>query len=183
MGPLCWLKTGIILYDCFTKKISSAFHAFACCCSVTDVMIMSHPNQKEDNQCDFIFSSSWDGDGTQKDLDKIPVHMLHLVFDFRKLFSLSHSVTQSCPTLCNPMDCIMQGFPVYQQLPETAQIHVHWVGDIIQPFYPLSSPPLLTFNLSQHQGLFQWVSSSHQIAKVVEFQHPSFQWIFRTDFL
>ena len=61
----------------------------------------------------------------------------------------------------------------------------HWVSDAIQPSHPLSSSSPLTFNLSQHQGLFQWVSSSHQVAKVLEFQlqHPSFQWIFRTDFL
>ena len=74
------------------------------------------------------------------------------------------------------------GFPVHHQLPELAQTHVHWVCDAIQPSHLLSSP---AFNLSQHQGLFQWVSSSHQIAKVSEFQpqHQSFQWIFRTDFL
>ena len=68
---------------------------------------------------------------------------------------------------------------------ELTQAHVHWVGDAIQPSHPLSSPSPPTFNLSQHQGLFQWVSSSHQVAKVLEFQlqHQSFQWIFRTDFL
>ena len=90
----------------------------------------------------------------------------------------------SRPTLCDPMDCSMTGFPVHHQLPELAQIHVHWVGDAVQPSHPLSSPSP-TFNLSWHQGLFQWVSSSHQVAKVLEFQpqHQSFQWIFRTDFL
>ena len=94
-------------------------------------------------------------------------------------------VTQSCPTLCDPMDCSMPGFPVHHQLPEPAQTHVYWVGDAIQPSYPLSSPSPPTFNLSQHQGLFQWVSSSHQVAKVLEFQlqHQSFQWTLRTDFL
>ena len=64
------------------------------------------------------------------------------------------SVPQSCPTLCNPMDCSMPGLPVHHQLPEFAQTHVHWVGDAIQPPHPLSSPSLLTFNLSQHRGLF-----------------------------
>ena len=69
-------------------------------------------------------------------------------------------VTQSCLTLFNPMDCSMPGFPVHHQLPELNQTHVHWVGDAIQPSHPLSSPSP-TFNLSQHQGLFQWVSSLH----------------------
>ena len=95
------------------------------------------------------------------------------------------SVTQSCLTLCDPMDCSTTGLPVHHQLPELAQTHVHWVGDAIQPSHPLSSPSLPAFNLSQHQGLFQWVGSLHQVAKVLEFQlqHSSFQWIFRTDFL
>ena len=95
-----------------------------------------------------------------------------------ELFPLQfNSVSQSCPTLCGPMDCSMLGFPVHHQLPELAQIHVHWIGDAIQPSHPLSSPSLPAFNLSQHQGLFQWVSSSHQVAKVLEFQlhHQSFQ--------
>ena len=80
------------------------------------------------------------------------------------------SVAQSYLTLCNPMDCIMPGFPVHHQLPELAQTHIHWVGDAIQPSHPLSSPSPPTFNLSQHQSLFQWVSSSPQVAKVLEFQ-------------
>ena len=97
-------------------------------------------------------------------------------------FPLS-SVAQSLPTLCKPKDFNMPDFPVHRQLPEFAHTHVHRVGDAIQPSLLLSpSPPAL--NLSQHQGLFQWVSSSHQVAKTLEFQlqHQSFQWIFRTDF-
>ena len=95
------------------------------------------------------------------------------------------SVAQSCLTLCDPMDCSTPGFPVHHQLLELAQTHVHWVDDAIQRSHSLSSPSPPAFNLSQHQGLFQWVSSSHQVAKVFEFQlqHQSFQWIFRTDFL
>ena len=73
--------------------------------------------------------------------------------------------------------------PVRNQLPELAQTHVQPVSDAIQPSHPLSSPSPPAFNLSQHQGLFQWVSSSRQGAKVLEFQLQSFQWIFRTDFL
>ena len=105
------------------------------------------------------------------------------LLDLKGFFSFS-SVQSLSPTLCNPMDCSMPGFPVHHQLPEFTQIHVHWVGDAIQPSHPLLSPSP-AFNLSQYQGLFKWVSSSHQVAKVLEFQlqHQSFQWIFRTDFL
>ena len=79
------------------------------------------------------------------------------------------------------MDCKMAGFPVHHQLLELAQTYAHWGGDAIQSSYPLSSPSLLAFNLSQHQGLFQWISSLHQVVKVLEshLQHQSFQWIFR----
>ena len=95
------------------------------------------------------------------------------------------SVTQSCLNLCDPTKCSMPGLPVHHQLPESTQTHVRWVSDAIQPSYPLSSPSPPALNLSQHQGLFKWVSSSHQVTKVLEFQlqHQSFQWIFRTDFL
>ena len=93
------------------------------------------------------------------------------------------SVAQLCPTLCNPMDCSTPGFPVLHCLPELAQTHVHWVGDAIQPSCPLSSLSPPAFNISQHQGLFQWVSSLHQVAKVLELQlqHQFLQWIFRID--
>ena len=94
------------------------------------------------------------------------------------------SVAQSCPTLCDPMNRSTPGFPVHCQLLESTQTHVHRVGDVIQPSHPLLSPsPAL--NLSQHQGLFQWVNTSHQVAKVLEFQlqHQSFQWTPRTDLL
>ena len=84
--------------------------------------------------------------------------------DLRRTFS---SVAQSCPTLCDPMNCSMPGLPVHHQLPESTQTHVHWVGDAIQPSHPLSSPCPPALNLSQHQGLFKWVSSSHQVAKVL----------------
>ena len=94
-------------------------------------------------------------------------------------------VTQSCPTLCDPMDCSTPGFPVLFHLLELAQTHVHWIGETIQPTRPLSSPSPPAFSLSQHQGLFQWVSSSLHVAKVLEFelQHQSLQWIIRIDFL
>ena len=81
------------------------------------------------------------------------------------------------------MDCSIPGFPAFYYLLEFAQTHVHWIGDAIQPSHPLSrlSPPIL--NLPHDQGLFQWISCSHQVAKVLELQHQSFQWIFKVDFL
>ena len=93
------------------------------------------------------------------------------------------SGAQSCPTLCDPMGYSMPGLPVHHQLPELTQTHVHWVSDAIQTSHPLLSPSPPTFNLSQHQGLFKWVSSSHHLAKVLEFQlqHQSFQWTPRID--
>ena len=94
------------------------------------------------------------------------------------------SVTQLCPTFYHPMDCSTSGFPVLHHLLEFAQTHVHRVGDAIQSSHPLS-PTSPALNLSQHQGLFQWVGSSNQVAKVLELQlqHQSFQWIFRVDLL
>ena len=95
------------------------------------------------------------------------------------------SVSQSCPTVCDHMDYSMPGLPVHHQLLELTQTHVHQVGDTIQPSHPLLSLSSPTFNLSQHQSLFLWVSSLHQVAKVLEFhlQHQSFKWLLRTDLL
>ena len=81
-----------------------------------------------------------------------------------------NSVAQSCPTLCDPMNCSMPGLPVHHQLPEFTQTHVHRVSDALQPSHPLSSPSPPALNPSQHQSLFQWVNSSHEVAKVLEFQ-------------
>ena len=82
----------------------------------------------------------------------------------------SGSVAQSCPTLCDPMNYSTPGLPVQHQIPEFTQTHVHRVGDAIQPSHPLSSPSPPAHNPSQHQSLFQWVNSSHEVAKVLEFQ-------------
>ena len=95
------------------------------------------------------------------------------------------SVTQSYPTLCDPKNCSTPGLPIHHQLPESTQTHAHRVGDAIQPSHPLSSPSPPAPNPSQHQCLFQRVNSSHEVAKVLEFQlqHQSFQWTPRTDLL
>ena len=103
----------------------------------------------------------------------------YFVWKFRQ-FS---SVTQSCPTLCDLMDCSTSGFPVHHQLLEFTQ-----VDDVIQPSNPLLSPSPPALNLSQHQCLFKWVSSLHQVAKLLDLQHQSFQWYsglisFRMDWL
>ena len=93
------------------------------------------------------------------------------------------SVTQSCPTLCDPMNHSTPGLPVQHQFLEFTQTHVHRVNDAIQPSYPLTSPSLPDRNPSQHQGLFQWVNSSHEVAKLLKFQlyHQSFKWTPRPD--
>ena len=94
-------------------------------------------------------------------------------------------VTQSCLTLCNPMNCSTPGFPIHHQLPESTQTHLHWVSNAIQPSHHLLSPSPPALNLSKQQGLFKLVSSLNQVAKVLEFQlpHQSFQWTPRTDLL
>ena len=84
-----------------------------------------------------------------------------------------NSVAQSCLTLCDPINHSTPGLPVHHQLPESTQTHVHWVGNAIQPSHSLSSPSPPTFNLSQHQGLFKWVSSSYQVVKVLELASAS----------
>ena len=95
------------------------------------------------------------------DVESLLVFWKHIQFS---------SVAQSCPTLCNPMNRSTPGLPVHHQLPEFTQTHVHRVGDAIQPSHPLSSSSPPAPNPSQHQSLFQWVNSSHEVAKVLEFQ-------------
>ena len=91
--------------------------------------------------------------------------MLHFEFILGRSSVQFSSVAQSCPTLCDPTNCSMPGLPVHHQLPEFTQMHVHWVGGAIQPSHPLLSPSPPALNFSQHQGLFKWDSSSHQVAK------------------
>ena len=121
---------------------------------------------------------------TSSTLDHLSLSCSLLAKHKTLLISRCCLVTKLCLTLCDPMDCSTSGFPVLHYLPEFAQSIVHWIGDSTQPSRPLSSPSP-AFNLSQHQGLFQWISSSHQVAKVLELQlhHQSFQWVFRIDFL
>ena len=121
------------------------------------------------------------------DLTQVCNSQLEISFHSLPLNHILHfsSVSQSCPTFYDPMNHSMRGLPVHHQLPEFTQTHVHCVGDAIQPSHPLSYPSPPAFNVSQHQGLFKWVSSPHQVAKVLEFQlqHQSLQWTPRTDLL
>ena len=96
----------------------------------------------------------------------LPLEMLYL----RPLQYQFSSVVQSCPTICDPMNCSTPVLPVHHHLPEFTQTHVHRVDDAIQPSHPLSSPSPPVPNPSQHQSLFQWFNSSHEVAKVLEFQ-------------
>ena len=105
-----------------------------------------------------VVSDSWNSLG-----QNIGVGSLSLLW--WNMYQFSRSVVSS--SLRPPMDCSTPGFPVHHQLPELTQTHVHWVGDAIQPSHPLSPPSPPAFNLSQHQGLFQCVSSSHQVAKLL----------------
>ena len=106
-------------------------------------------------------------------------------FFFCILNTVFSSVALMCLNLCDNTDCSVPGIPVLHQYPSSAHTHVHQVGDAIQPSHPLWSPSPPASSLSQHQGFSQWISSSHQVAKIAEVQrqHQSFQWIFRTDFL
>ena len=102
--------------------------------------------------------------------------------DHFEKYLLCFPVAKSCPTLCNRVDCSRPDSSAFLYRPKFVQIHIHWVGDAMKPSHPLSYPFPLAFNLFLHQSLFQWVSSSHQVAKVLELQQKSFQWIFSVDF-
>ena len=109
-------------------------------------------------------------DLTQKCLRPNLFLILFLTNNISRVSVQFSSVTQSCPTLCNPMNCSTPGLPVHHQLPESTQTHVHRVDDAIQSSHPLSSPSPPAPNPSQHQSLFQWVNSLHEVAKVLELQ-------------
>ena len=150
----------------------------------------NHENRSETTKVSYNLDSHWILlRGWKVDVTPHKSPLLHVFYYYEiPVLCVSvqfSSVTQSCLTLCNPMDCSTPGSPVHHQLLEPAQTHVHWVDDAIQSSHPLLSPSPPTFNHSKHQDLFKWVNSSHQVAKVLEFQlqHQSFQWIFRTDFL
>ena len=109
-----------------------------------------------------VWSTSNSHPRSMEKTPRLAVYPVHLIF---LLEGCCYSVAQSCPTPCNPMNCSTPSFPVLHHLPELVQTHVHWVGDAIWPSHSLSPPSPPALNLSQHQGLFQWISSLHQEAK------------------
>ena len=113
------------------------------------------------------FSLLYSKNGTLKGMRLI---LIEKVGRKRRQFSSVSSVTQPCPTVCDPMNCSKPGLPVHYQLPEFTHTHIHRVRDAIQPSHPLSSPSPPAPNPSQHQSLFQWVNCLHEVAKVLEFQ-------------
>ena len=98
------------------------------------------------------------------------VFKIYLQYPFPSTSVQFSSLAQSCPALCDPMNCSTPGLPVHHQFSELTQTHDHWVGDAIHPSHPLSPPSPPALNLSPHQGLFQWVSSLHRVAKVLKLQ-------------
>ena len=155
---------GILFLDKWTVYCSIL--AWSC---TNERLSLSHIS-REVNQRDLKAHFTWSGKmSTPIDCDRLSMYQLS-------------SVAQLCSTLCDAINRSMPGLPVHHQLPESTQTHVHRVSDAIQPSHPLSSPSPPALNLSQYQSLFKWVSSPHQVAKVLEFQWI-FQWIFRTDLL
>ena len=117
----------------------------------------------------WVITPSWLSGSWRSFLYSSSVYSWHLFLIYFASVQFG-SVAQSCPTLCDPMNCGTPGLPVHHQLLEFTQTHVHRVDDAIQPSHPLSSPSPPAPNTSQHQGLFQWVNSLHEVAKVLEFQ-------------
>ena len=142
--------------------------------------LWDYPSKNIGVSCHFLLQGLFPTKGSNSRLlrllhwqvDSLPLSHMGSPYEYVQ-FS---SVTQLCLTLCNSMNCSTPGLPVHHQLLEFAQIHVHWVSDAIQPSHPLSSPSPPAPNPSQHQSLFQWVNSLHEVAKVLEFQlqHHSF---------
>ena len=121
-------------------------------------------------ECSTFLASSFRIWNSSTGIPSPPLALFIVMLSKAHLTSHSSSVAQSCPTLCDPMNCSMPDLPVHHHLPEFTQTHVHWVGDAIQLSHPLSSPFPPAPNPSQHQSHFQWVNSLHEVAKVLEFQ-------------
>ena len=172
---------------------------YAVCCRILDTDLSTPhialhliPTVTLWGRCFNLFSfhqlANWESEWWNNLVQIIPLESTEWGFKHRHFSSRFHaqfSSAQSLSHLCDPMNHSTPGLPVHHQLPEFTQTHVHRVSDAIQPSHPLSSPSPLAPNPSQHQGLFKRVSSSHQVAKVLEFQlqHQSSQWIFRMHFL
>ena len=173
-GPCAWVymcvRAHMYVYTCVCKHMCRVC-AFMCTASVWTRL---HTRSVDSGRTS-MKEGTWKGIQTHHPLCRqVWIGSWYTVLQWPSVqFS---SVAQPCPTLCNLMNHSIPGLPIHHQLPEFTQTHAHWVGDAIQPFPPLSSPSPPTPNPSQHQGLFQWVNSSHEVAKVLEFQlqHQSF---------
>ena len=161
----CLQRWGMVLWQCFHRTeviqawslcVCICVHLWVCVCMPARMSIQAQTHSSPQP----LASSYW---------------VSHLLVLCKWCYC---SVTQLCPTLCDPMDCNTPGSPVFHCLPEFVQIHVHWVGDAAWPSHPLLPPSPFAFSFSQHQDLFQQVGSLHQVTKVSELQHQSFQWIF-----
>ena len=161
-------------------KISS--DVYNCCCSVTSHVWFFATQWTAAHQASLSHTISWNLPKFMSIASAMPSSHLILWHSLLLSFSLN-SVAQLCLTICDTQDFSTPGFPVHHQLPDLAQTHAYQVGDTTQPSYLLTSTSPPAFHLSQHQGLFQWVSSLYHVTKVLELQHQCFQWILRTDFL
>ena len=165
------MKSGILLQPP-TTRAGCSWHLTSTILSLNERQLSSPFYWKDFGRSDT--QHAWALLGSKGDQRCWGFPLIHFI-EFSQLLDVSSSVqfssvTQSCPTLCDPMNCSTPGLPVHHQLPEFTQTHVHWVSDAIQPSHPLSSPSPPAPNPSQHQSLFQWVSSSHEVAKVLDFQ-------------
>ena len=182
----CWLTTCPLPVRCPPHLLCLGPSVCVAWWQITAASLQGHPVlwdwRRWDRQV-FLGSRCPHSSSTTLCVTVCPCFCSHQTFLY-KCYPQFSFVQFSC-SVVHPMDYSMPGFPVHHQLPELTQTHVHWVSDAIQPSHPLSSLSPSTFNLSQFQGLFQRVSSSHHVAKLLEFQlqHQSFQWIFRTGFL
>ena len=154
-----------------------------CMCSLTNKEAEAQRGEDQVHACTSPGSGSSDSPKPAGEGFLLPMEPWQppLTLTSLMLFCSCCLVIESCLTLYDPVDCSTPGFPILHYRPELAQTHVHWVGDAIQPPHPLSPPAPPAFSLSQHQGLFQWVSSSQEVVMVLELQrqHQSFQWIFQ----
>ena len=161
-------------------KISN--DVYNCCCSVTSHVWLFATQWTAACQASLSHTISWNLPKFMSIASVMPSS--HLIRWHPLLLSFSlNSVAQLCLTICDTQDFSTPGFPVHHQLPDLAQTHVYRVSDATQPSYLLTSTSPPAFHLSQHQSLFQWVSSLYHVTKVLELQHQWFQWVFRTDFL
>ena len=158
-GGMFWENSIEICIVSYVKQIASPGSVHETGCS--GLMHWDDPEKRDGER-------GWTG---VQDGEHIYTHGWFMSMYGKNQYNQIRSVAQSCLTLCDPMNCSTPGLPIHHQLPEFTQIHVHRVSDAIQPSHPLSFPSPPASNPSQHQSLFQWINSLHEVAKVLEIQH------------